>query len=76
MQQQITRPFFRDLYSKHLFDPIKLARKAGTEPRTVLAMMRAHPVSRDQAERVLQALAGQTGQAYSLATVRVATTDG
>ena len=71
MEIEDQRPFFKDLIDTHRFDPLLLARQAKTEPSIVLAMLRAHPVRRALAEKVLHALSQMTGERYSLDTVRV-----
>ena len=72
MESEDQRPFFVELRRKHKFDPLILARRAATEPFIVLSMLRAHPVRREQAEKVLNALSQMTSERYCLDTVRVA----
>lgn len=71
MEIEDQRPFFAELRRKHKFDPLILARLAATEPFVVLAMLRAHPVRRALAMKVLNALSQMTGECYCLSTVRV-----
>ncbi len=65
------RPFFRQLRDRHHFNVAELASKASTHELTVVAMLRAQPVYRVQAEKVLKVLSDMTKLQYSLENVYV-----